>query len=413
MNITQAVKMAAKSIAANKGRSALTMLGIIIGLAAVIILVSYAQGQNLAMERYYESIGTNKINIYASTWQGGVDVSRSLYDYCLTLDDLVMGVTPNSQVSAYPQPAVKYGAKALIGDSYETYPTIYMGSDQFGLCNNYTIAKGRDITHLEVDKGIQVCVLGAGTAEALFNQVDPVGKTITIGQYPFLVVGVYERKGSPVTDETDYTQISLNYMDRMILVPSSMNRIFNQNRAPDQFVVKAKDSKSTTEAITRITGFLKGIISSNYGSFSVTTDNTWQEQDNKANELQQRFLGGIAAISLLVGGIGIMNIMLVTVTERTREIGIRKAIGAERRSIIIQFLIEAAMICGIGGIFGIAAGYVGTLIVGKMSFDTILIPSPEITAGAFAISVALGIIFGLYPAAKASRLQPVEALRAE
>jgi putative ABC transport system permease protein len=129
--------------------------------------------------------------------------------------------------------------------------------------------------------------------------------------------------------------------------------------------------------------------------------------------MQQRFLGGIAAISLLVGGIGIMNIMLVTVTERTREIGIRRAIGAERKSIIVQFLIEAAMICGIGGVCGIGVGYLGTLIVGKLSFDAILLPGADITMEAFAISVALGIIFGLYPALKASGLQPVVALRAE
>ena len=124
-------------------------------------------------------------------------------------------------------------------------------------------------------------------------------------------------------------------------------------------------------------------------------------------------LGGIAAISLIVGGIGIMNIMLVTVTERTREIGIRKAIGAERRSIIIQFLIEACMICGLGGILGIAVGYVGTLIVCKQTLGIILLPNPAITVGAFVISVGLGIIFGLYPAIKASGLQPVEALRAD
>ena len=133
------------------------------------------------------------------------------------------------------------------------------------------------------------------------------------------------------------------------------------------------------------------------------------EQD----KVQQRFLGGIAAISLAVGGIDIMNIMLVTVTERTREIGIRKAIGAERKSIIAQFLIEACMLCGIEGIFGIIVGYVGTLVVGKQSFGIILIPEPSVAVGAFGISVALGIVFGLYPAIKASGLQPVDALRTQ
>ena len=145
----------------------------------------------------------------------------------------------------------------------------------------------------------------------------------------------------------------------------------------------------------------------------VSTPNTWQEQSEEQDKMQQRFLGGIAAISLAVGGIGIMNIMLVTVTERTREIGIRKAIGAERKSIIAQFLIEACMICGIGGLFGIAAGYIGTLIVGKLSFKMILWPSPGVAVGSFFISVALGVIFGLYPAIKASGLQPVDALRAD
>ena len=157
-----------------------------------------------------------------------------------------------------------------------------------------------------------------------------------------------------------------------------------------------------------------------YDRFQGDTDayftQTMEEQANLINAMMGVAIGvlvAIAAISLLVGGIGIMNIMLVTVTERTREIGIRKAIGAERRSIIVQFLIEAAMICGIGGLFGIGVGYIGTLIVGKLSFNTILIPSPGVTLGAAAISVALGIIFGMYPAIKASGLQPVVALRAD
>ena len=158
-------------------------------------------------------------------------------------------------------------------------------------------------------------------------------------------------------------------------------------------------------------GYLNSVLGE--GNGYVGTPNQWQEEGDEQIKLQQRFLGGIAAISLAVGGIGIMNIMLVTVTERTREIGIRKAIGAERKSIIAQFLIEACMICGIGGIFGIAVGYIGTLIVGKASFNLILLPSPAITVGAFLISVALGIGFGLYPAIKASGLQPVDALRAE
>ena len=415
MNISQAIKMAAKSISSNKARSALTMLGIIIGLAAVIILVSYARGQNMAMQAYYDSMGTNKITVSASTWQGGLDVSTELYNYCLQLDDLVDGVTPNSQV--YNNFTVKYGVKTLGNDNWETAPTLYLGNDQFALCNNFKLAKGRDLSYLDIKKSNQVCVLGAGTAQALFDMVDPVGKSITINGLPFLVIGVYQAKGNGSTqyneDGTNWQEVAMSRMDQMILLPYTMNRQLNNNQSIDQFTVKAKDSKSTKEAVALLNNFLAGLINPNYGYGNAYSESQYQEQENEANKMQQRFLGGIAAISLLVGGIGIMNIMLVTVTERTREIGIRKAIGAERRSIIVQFLIEASMICGIGGIFGIIVGYLGTLVVGKLSFHTILLPSTGITIGAFAISVVLGIIFGLYPAVKASGLQPVVALRAD
>ena len=401
MNLSQAFKIAAKSIAAKKGRSALTMLGVIIGLAAVIILVSYAQGQNEQMRAYYESLGTNVINIEASG-PNSKSISDALYDYCLELDDLVLGVTP--QIQMYNQTVVKYGAKTL--DSYqsnwEESPQVVMGNQQYSLCNNFTVAKGRDLAYLDVENYNQVCVLGHKMAEMLFNYADPIGKTITINGYPFEVVGVFAQQ-----DPNNMTG-----KDRYILVPYTMTRVLNSSNSWSSFVAKAKDGPSTNRAITLLDGFLKGLVGQN-GYYSVTTPNQWQEQGDEQIKMQQRFLGGIAAISLAVGGIGIMNIMLVTVTERTREIGIRKAIGAERRSIIAQFLIEACMICGIGGLFGIAVGYIGTLIVGKASFNLILFPSPGITAGAFLISVALGIGFGLYPAIKASGLQPVVALRAE
>lgn len=400
MNLGQAIKMAAKSISANKGRSALTMLGIIIGLAAVIILVSYAKGQNMVMQEYYEGLGTNKVNVSASNWNGS-DVSQALYDYCLQLDDLVVGITPNIQV--WNQVTVKYGAKTLSDENWETRPQITLGSDQYSLCNNYSVASGRDLSFMDVKQYNQVCVLGSAVKKNLFNYANPVGQEITINGMPFTVIGVFASKGSEL----------LTYMDNVILVPYTMNRALNSNAQISEYVVKAKDASSTTEAITRLDGFLSGLIDPDFGYYYVYSDNTWIDQSNEQNALQQRFLGGIAAISLLVGGIGIMNIMLVTVTERTREIGIRRAIGAERRSIIAQFLIEAAMICGIGGFFGIGVGFLGTLIMGKISFDTVLIPGADITAGAFVISVVLGIVFGLYPAVKASGLQPVVALRAE
>ena len=400
MNLMQAFKIAVKSIAAKKARSALTMLGVIIGLAAVIILVSYAQGQNQQMREFYESLGSNVVNINA--YSPGKNVAKLLGDYCMDeLDDYILGVTP--MVNFYERTVLKYGAKTM--DSYESSweesPQLVMGNQDYSLCNNFTIAKGRDISFLDVDRYNQVCVLGHDVAETLFNFVDPVGKEITINGIPFTVVGVFAEKDPN----------NMSGMDRYLLVPYTMKRVLSSDNMISDFVAKAKDSASTAKAVSLLQGYLDNLLGEGMGY--VQSPNEWQEQSEEQDKMQQRFLGGIAAISLAVGGIGIMNIMLVTVTERTREIGIRKAIGAERRSIIAQFLIEACMICGIGGLFGIAAGYVGTLIVGKLSFKMILIPNAGVTVGAFFISVALGVVFGLYPAIKASGLQPVDALRAD
>ncbi len=434
MNLTQAIKMASKSIFSNKGRSALTMLGIIIGLAAVIILVSYAKGQNMAMNAYYDSMGTNIINVQAYSWgnSGSRDVGKEVYNYCLQLDG-VAGISPNGYI--YSSPTIKYESKTLSrnrggmsgmsvasagmdgpGAGTNEYPEIRLGNEMFGVCFGYSIAKGREFSYLEIENLSQVCVLGSATAEYLFGFVDPIDKVISINGLPFRVVGVYQSKGGVdlgKSEETQWMEESIKRMDRLVVLPSTMTRYFNDNQSIEDYVVKAKSSSDIKEITTALNSFLPTIIDPNSGGFYAGSDESWKQESNEANALQQRFLGGVAAISLLVGGIGIMNIMLVTVTERTREIGIRKAIGAERKSIIIQFLIEAAMICGIGGIFGIIVGYLGTLIVGKLSFGTILLPGAEITLGAFVISVVLGIIFGMYPAIKASGLQPVVALRAD
>lgn len=404
--------MATKSIFSNVGRSILTMLGVIIGLAAVIILVSYAQGQNIAMQAYYDSMGTNTINVSAYTWRSGTDITQMLYDYCLGLDG-VAGVTPNGQVNV----TISYESKTLSNSDWNTMTTVYLGSDQYGKCNDFTIAKGRELSHLDCKRLNKVCVLGSATADELFSFADPIGKTITLNGTPFLVVGVYQSKAAGVNTGTgedgQWIKDEIKRKDRMVLIPYTMTRYFNNNESISDYVVRAKTKDDIKDVMANLRSYLSTIISQDSGWSDVSAPSDWQDSQNEATAMQQRFLGGIAAISLLVGGIGIMNIMLVTVTERTREIGIRKAIGAERRSIIIQFLIEAAMICGIGGIFGIIVGYIGTLIVCKLSFGAIMFPSVGITFGAAAISIILGIIFGMYPAIKASGLQPVVALRAE
>ena len=418
MNLMQAFKMAFKSIAAKKTRSFLTMLGIIIGVASVVIMVSVVQGQNRQTMEMFEKLGDNKITVQAyGYYDTNNETSQKLYDYCLTMSDLVEGITPDVEINETA--TVQYGAKTIrINDwnngnyDWQTAMHIKLGSDQYGVCNNYTLAGGREMSYLDVEKTNAVCVLGAGAKEALFDFTDPVGEYITINGQPFKVVGYYE-----AVDLEGW-----NELDNIIVLPYTFNRSMNNNYNIDSYVVKAKSAQATVEAMTKLDAFLNGLFPMNAdgnrdnGSFYVNSNNSSAEQVQSQSNMQSLVLGAIAGISLLVGGIGIMNIMLVTVTERTREIGIRKAIGAERKSIIAQFLIEAAMICSIGGLIGIAIGYVGTMVAGKLLLSTttdVLLPSPIITLGAFLFSVALGVIFGMYPAVKASGLQPVVALRAE
>lgn len=400
MNIRQSFKMAIKSIWGKKARSALTMLGIIIGVAAVVIMVSIVQGSNKKTREYYESMGTNKIEIYAYQWWGGGDVSEALYDYCLSLSDLVMGVTPEGYYWA--NNGIKYGTVSTNNMEYGS-PQIYLGSDQYSVCNNFTIEQGRDISYLDIKNYNQVIVLGNRVAEYLFPYRNPIGETVNIDGYKFEVIGVYAAKDP----DSDWS------MDNMAVVPYSLNRLLNKSNTFESFIVKATSKETTTKAITMISTFLSGLIDSDRGYYSVYSQNQWMESDQSQTDMLSLVVGGIAGISLLVGGIGIMNIMLVTVTERTREIGIRMAIGASRVSIILQFLIEAAVICAVGGIIGLLVSALGTLVAGKLLMDMVLTPSAGMMMGAVAFSVVLGIVFGMYPAIKASSLQPVEALRAE
>ncbi|MDY3281039.1 ABC transporter permease [Dysosmobacter sp.] len=417
MNIQQAVKMAWKSIWGKKGRSALTILGIFIGIAAVMTIVSVMEGMKQETMKQFEAMGSNRINVSVSSWmydEEGNDISRDyfpdLYDYCAGLSEYVLGITPTGYVDA----TVVYGTKSTANMEYhwddtgnvvgEQPPTLYYGSDQYAVCNNLTIAKGRDLAMLDMEKYNQVCVMGAQAASTFFGAADPVGKVIQVNGNNFTVVGVYAAR-------VDQDSTS-SYIDNLIVFPYTVRRVLGGQK-PTEFLVKARSSEAMTEAISRIAGFLRGLVDTNTGGYNVYSESQWQEQSNEFLTMVGMVLGGIAAISLVVGGIGIMNIMLVTVTERTREIGIRRAIGAQRSSIVAQFLIEAAMLCGIGGIVGIAFGTLGSVALSTLMFQMTILPSVKVTAEAFALSVALGIVFGVYPAIKAANLQPVEALRAE
>ena len=400
MKLGQAVKMALRSILAKKGRSFLTMLGIIIGIASVMTIVSVVNGSNQQTMKYYEAMGTNRVQASAYLYSGESAYER-IYDFCQRMGDIVVGVTPNSGYWG----TVKYGAKNSTSMDWQSRPNVYFGSDQYAACNNFTLAAGRDISQLDIEDYHQVCVLGAKAAKVFFDYSNPLGEKIVVDGVPFQVIGIYAEKDA----EREYS------LDNVIILPYTSARFLNNYQQISECVIKVKDSKSINEVVSRVQDYLNSLTEGQtIGNGWVYSDQQWMDMENQGLAFLSLVLGGIAGISLLVGGIGIMNIMLVTVTERTREIGIRRAIGAERSSIVAQFLIESAMICGVGGIIGVAIGYLGTNIAGKLIFQGMsILPSPTITVGAFAFSVALGIIFGMYPAIKASGLQPVVALRAE
>ena len=416
MNILQAFKMAWKSIAGKKGRSALTILSIFIGIAAVMTIVSVMEGMKEEMMKQLNAMGSNRLTVYMYSWMYDADGNNishdyfpDLYDYCQSMKETVVGVTPNGQANA----TVVYGTKnsANMETKYDEQwnlisgpPTIYFGSDQYSACSNLTLAKGRDLAYLDMQNYNQVCVIGAEAAKIFFGTVDPVGKEVKINGNKFTVVGVYAPRGEEGENR-------INQMDNIFVIPYTMTRLLGGS--VDQYTVKVRSSEDMTEVTSRLGGFLKGLIPQGTGGYDVYNEGQWQQYQNDTMNTISMVLGGIAAISLLVGGIGIMNIMLVTVTERTREIGIRRAIGAQRASIVTQFLIEAGMLCGMGGVVGIAVGTAGSVVVSRLMYQMTVYPPVWVGLAAFALSVALGVLFGSYPAIKASKLQPVEALRAE
>ena len=388
--------MAFESIADKKIRSLLTMLGIIIGVGAVLILVSVVQGYNADLTAYYEKQGVNKVNVTLLNFDrtNTTDQSGEFMDWVNeNLSAYITGVTPSYSTSG----TLRFGA------SINSTAVIYFGNEQWSACNNYTLDEGRDLLAADMDRRSQVCVIGSYLADTLFGFQDPVGQTLSVNGTPLTVVGVFYQKDGGAEES----------MDDAVVVPYTLNRQMLDTDVVSQFTVKVASSTDMTTVMNQVESWCVENVDTNTGEYTVENGNDAMQAAEDETASLQVVLGGVAAIALLVGGIGIMNIMLVTVTERTREIGIKKAIGAQRKVIISQFLVESTVLSGCGGVIGILIGYAGSLIAGKLIYDLILMPALWMALAAFAFSLAIGVGFGLYPAVKASGLQPVDALRAE
>ena len=413
MSLVKTLRTALTALATNKMRSALTVLGIIIGVTAVISLMSIGEGSQAAITSQIESLGTNLLFVRAGASSQGMVRGAQGSAATLTLADAEALAEASSVAAVAPQ--VSTFAQIVAGGE-NTNTQILGVTPEYLSVRNYQVADGEFISDAQVQAKSMVAVLGSSVAETLFGETSPVGQYIKINGRQFKVIGVLQSKGGT----------GFGSQDDIVLAPISTvqyrlssQRTVSGGKTVQTIYVEVVSADQTDAAIEQITAILRerhDITSSDDDDFTITSQ---QETINTLKESTQVWvvlLGAIAGISLLVGGIGIMNIMLVSVTERTREIGIRKALGAKRRDILLQFLIEAALMSLIGGAIGVLVGWGFSALISGMSLggttiETVM--SVNIPILAVSVSAAIGILFGLYPAYRAARLSPIEALRYE
>jgi putative ABC transport system permease protein len=420
MNLMASLQVALRSLASNKMRSGLTMLGIIIGISAVIILVSVGQGVQTMVVEQMQGMGSNIMFVMPGQLEQSnasmrTNFLRSANISTLTLGD-VQAIANRANVPDVVAVAPEYvGTGTAVYGGKNTNTTISGVTPGYTEVRSFYPILGRFIEENDLRTEARVAVLGQTALEELFAVgVNPIGQVLKINRVPFRIVGVMERKGGTAfSDEDD-----------MIMVPltAAQSRLFGGRQVTGEYTVSVIYAQATSEsrmeaAREQIRNVLRrrhGLI---YGTdkddFTVLTQADVASVLGSLSAVLTAFLGLIAAVSLLVGGIGIMNIMLVSVTERTREIGIRKAVGAKRRHILTQFLIEAMVLSLIGGLVGIVIGVSGTVIASQTMEDLRTHISLATIAWATGFSIVVGLFFGIYPAVRASRLHPIDALRYE
>ena len=390
----QSFKLAIKSIWGNKMRSFLTMLGIIIGVAAVIILVSLVNGYMGSVVESFASMGVNQINVNVTNLTSRtVDVDQ-MYEFYDEHGDMFDGISPNISLSA----TIKKG------DDSMTSTSVAGRSEQYLEMKDYKLQVGRNIAYSDIVSRQKVCVIGAYVAQELFGSADKaISDTLKINGYAFKVVGVVEAQ-----DEDDMED---GGTDDFVWIPYSVATSLAGSANISSYTLTVSDTDNADTAKTLIQNFLYETFKDS-DLYRVTAMSEMLDNLNNQISLMSGMLGGIAGISLLVAGVGVMNIMLVSVTERTREIGIRKSLGADKGTILQQFVIEAAVTSSLGGLVGILIGCIATKAVGALIGIS---ASPTLTAVivSFGVSVAIGLFFGYMPARRAANLNPIDALRSE
>ncbi len=410
MTVLEALRLALGGVVANRLRSGLTMLGILIGVAAVILLVGVGNGASAAVQQQIEALGSNLLIVFpANAKSGGVQQGFGTAS-TLTMDDvraLADKQAAPDVVSAIPSAS----SRVQVTFGNQNWNSSLTGTTQdFPFVRNYQVASGQFFTSADVDGASRVAVIGQTVVDNLFNGEDPIGQVIKLNRQSFRVIGVFAQKGGS----------GFNNQDDMVVTPITTAWDYllgGRGRNVQQIYVEAASAQATTAASDEVSQVLLDrhhISDAAQADFQILSQQDILSSASQTTGILTLMLGAIAGISLVVGGIGIMNIMLVTVTERTREIGIRKAIGARRRDILMQFLIESMFLAGVGGALGILIGLVaGRLLPALVS----ALPAPLISAPsvllAFGISVGIGLFFGIYPANRAARLHPIEALRYE